>query len=98
MKRDLAIAEIANRTTDLKARGAVAAFLFGSTMRDEADDKSDLDLFIDVMPDRKFSLVDLAGIQRFLQDELRTAVDVTTRGSLHPKLRAEIEREALRIY
>ena len=98
MKRDSAIAEIANRATALKARGAAAAFLFGSTLRDEADDKSDLDLFIDIAPDRKFSLIDLAGIQRFLQNELHTTVDVTTRGSLHPKLRSDIERQALRVY
>lgn len=98
MKRDAAIAEITHRAEALKARGAAAAFLYGSTARDEAGPASDLDLFIDIAPNRKFSLLDLAGIQRFLQEELRMRVDVTTRGSLHSRLRADIEREALRVF
>ena len=98
MRRDTAIAEIAHRADALKARGAAAAFLFGSTVRDEAGPESDVDIFIDIVPNRKFSLIDLASIHRFLQQELRTTVDVTTRGSLHPMLRADIEREALRVF
>jgi uncharacterized protein len=98
MTRDHAIAEIASRADALKARGAASAYLFGSTARDEATAESDLDLFIDVVPDRKFSLIDLAGIQLFLAEQLGVEIDVTTRDSLHPKLRADIEREAVRAF
>jgi uncharacterized protein len=98
MDRDVAIAEIAQFSDALKARGAAAAYLFGSTARDEAKPDSDLDIFIDPAPNRKFSLIDLAGIQNFLQGELNRPVDVTTRNSLHPRLKAEIEREALRVF
>jgi uncharacterized protein len=98
MTRDHALAEIARRAEALKARGAAAAYLFGSTARDEATSGSDLDLFIDVVPDRKFSLIDLSGIELFLTDELGIEVDVTTRDSLHPRLKAAIEREAVRAF
>jgi hypothetical protein len=98
MTRDQAVAEIASRADALRERGAAAAYLFGSTVRDEAGPGSDLDIFIDVVPNRKFSLLDLAGIEIFLQDQLGIDVDVTTRDGLHPKLRADIEREAVRAY
>jgi uncharacterized protein len=98
MRREVVIAEIARRAEALRTRGAASAYLFGSIARGEAGPSSDLDLFIDIAPGRKFSLLDLAGIQRYLQDELKVPVDITTRGSLHPRLREQIEREARRIF
>jgi uncharacterized protein len=98
MNRDAAIAEIAARAGVLKARGVVAAYLFGSSARDEARPDSDLDLFIDVAPGRRFSLIDLLKMQHFLEDELGRAIDLTTRDSLHPLLRVDIERDAVRVF
>jgi predicted nucleotidyltransferase len=98
MQREEALRRLAECSAPLQARGAAALFLFGSTARGEASPASDLDLFIDVMPDRKFSLLDLAGIQLFLADRLGVPVDVATRGGLHPMLRETIEREAVRVF
>jgi uncharacterized protein len=98
MKRKDALDQIASHATALKKRGAASAYLFGSTARDEATAKSDLDIFIDLVPNRKFSLIDLAGIQNFLERELSLSVDITTRSSLHPKLKSQIEREAIQAY
>lgn len=77
--------------------GATSLFLFGSTARDEAKPTSDLDLFIDHDPGQNFSLIELIGIKQFLEQELSIAVDLTTRNSLHPMLKADIERTALRV-
>ena len=80
------------------ARGATSLYLFGSTVRGEAGAGSDLDMFIDYDPRKKFSLVDLAGIKLYLEDTLGVDVDVTTRDSLHPMLRKDIEQSALRVF
>jgi predicted nucleotidyltransferase len=80
------------------ARRDVPLYLFGSAARDEARADSDLDLFIDYDPRKKFSLVDLVGIKHFLKDSLGVAVDVTTRDSLHSMLRQDIEKSALRVF
>ena len=56
MTRDEATTELARHADALRARGAEAAYLFGSTARGESRDDSDLDVFIDVAPGRKFSL------------------------------------------
>ena len=81
----------------MRDRGVTGLFMFGSFARDQTHAASDVDLFLDYDPARKFSLVDLAGVKLSLEDVLRVPVDVTTRDSLHPLIRAEIEREALRI-
>ncbi|UZF90267.1 nucleotidyltransferase family protein [Bosea sp. NBC_00550] len=98
MTRDEATAELICRAKVLRDRGAQAAFVYGSTARDEARENSDIDIFIDVEPGRKFSLLDLAGMQRYLTEELGVAIDLTTRSSLHPKLRDQIESEAVRVF
>lgn len=78
--------------------GATALYLFGSTARNEATPGSDLDLFIDYDPEGRFNAFDLVGIKLLLEEELHVPVDVTTRDSLHPRLRLGIESSAVRIF
>jgi predicted nucleotidyltransferase len=82
----------------VQARGATSLYLFGSSGRNEAGPDSDIDLFVDYDPTRHFSLVDLAAIQHLLEDRLAARIDVTTRDSLHPRLRKAIERSAVRVF
>jgi uncharacterized protein len=98
MNRNEAFAKLQGCAEAVKARGATSLYLFGSAVRDEATIKSDLDLFVDYDPDKEFSLVDLVGIKLLLEDALGVEVDVTTRDSLHPMLRKDIERSALRVF
>jgi predicted nucleotidyltransferase len=98
MKRLEAITELKRHADAIKARGATSLYLFGSAVRDEAREGSDLDLFIDYDPNKKFSLIDLVDIKLLLEDELGVVVDVTTRDSLHPMLRDEIEKSAVRVF
>jgi predicted nucleotidyltransferase len=57
-----------------------------------------VDVFIDYDPDGRFSLLDLVGIKQLLEEELAMEVDITTRSSLHPMLRADIEQSAIRVF
>ena len=98
MKRADAISALQARAAALKSRGATSLFLYGSTARDSARRDSDIDLFVDYDPQSRFSLLNLAGIKNLLEDELGIAVDITTRDSLHPALRADIERQAERVF
>jgi predicted nucleotidyltransferase len=85
-KRD-AIAALKDQMGAVRALGATALYLFGSTARDTAGQSSDLDLFIDYDRDGRFSLIELVGIKQLLENRLGVQVDVTTRDSLDPLLR-----------
>ncbi len=82
----------------IRGMGATSLYLFGSTARDESRSGSDLDLFIDYDPSGRFNAFDLIGIKQFLEDELHAEVDITTRDGLHPMLREDIEKTALRVF
>ncbi|POO53075.1 nucleotidyltransferase family protein [Agrobacterium rosae] len=98
MEKAVAIEKLKQRADAMKRMGATTLYMFGSTARDEASASSDLDLFIDHDPAKRFSLFDLVGIKQFLEQELSVSVDVTTRTSLHPMLKGDIEQSAIRIF
>lgn len=81
----------------LKKEGVGALYLFGSVARGEAGPDSDIDFFIDQTGEH-FSLLDLVGVQHILEEVLNEKIDVTTRGSLNPRLRERIEGEAIRVF
>jgi uncharacterized protein len=98
MNRIEAIDRLKHRADAIKAMGATSLYLFGSVAQDEADDDSDIDLFIDYDADGRFNAFDLVGIKQFLEAELGVDVDITTRDGLHPMLRSTIEQSAIRVF
>lgn len=74
------------------AHGARNVRVFGSEARGEARHGSDVDLLVDMDPDR--SLLDLVGLGQDLEDLLGRRVDVITTRSVHPAMRATILAEA----
>jgi hypothetical protein len=90
-------------TTELRAKrpailriaalhGARNLRVIGSVARGEARPGSDLDLLVDMAPDR--SLLDLVGLGQDLEDLLGRRVDVLTEASVHPRMRANILADA----
>ncbi len=92
------ISKLRDRADTLKAMGATSLYVFGSRARDEARHDSDVDVFIDYDAAGRFNAFHLTSIKHFLEQELGVPVDVTTRDGLHPMLRADIERSAVRIF
>ena len=72
--------------------------LFGSVVRNEAGPKSDVDVFIDIDPHARFTLLRLAGVKNLLEDGLRREVDVAMREGLHPGMKKAILEEAEEIF
>ena len=98
MNRTQTIAKLKTYADPIRALGATALFLFGSTARNENNSDSDLDLFVDYDPAGKFNALDLVDIKFLLEDNLGIEVDVTTRDSLHPMLRDDVEKSAVRVF
>ncbi len=79
----------------LKKYGVKRASLFGSIVRGEMGEDSDIDLLIEF--EGRKSLLDLAGLKIELEEKLKREVDVLTYKSLHPLLKERILKEKVDI-
>ncbi|CAD6491841.1 MAG: Nucleotidyltransferase domain protein [Candidatus Argoarchaeum ethanivorans] len=75
----------------LKQNDVKRASLFGSVVRGELTDESDIDILVEFKV-RK-SLLDLVSLKLELEEMLKRKVDVLTYNSLHPLLKDRILRE-----
>jgi hypothetical protein len=73
--------------------GASNVRVFGSLARGEHSPSSDIDILVDMDPDR--SLMDLGGLLMELQEVLQVRVDVATEDMLRPKVREGAMRDAV---
>ena len=73
--------------------GASNVRVFGSTARGEDQPDSDVDLVVEL--DRKTGLFALEALRRELSEILGVSVDVAPSDSLRPRVREEVEREAI---
>ena len=82
-------------TSVLKNYGITKAGIFGSIVRGEEKDNSDIDLLVQ-LPE-KASLLELAGLKIDLEELLGKEFDVVTYDSLHPLLRDRILNEEVAV-
>jgi len=73
--------------------GAANVRVFGSVARGESDARSDVDLLVDLEPGR--SLLDLARLQRNLEQLLTVRVDVVSARGLRDRVLETVLRDAL---
>ena len=96
MKRAAALEILARNKPALARRfGVTRLALFGSTARDAAQARSDIDILVafdgPATSERYF------GVQFFLEDLFGCAVDLVTEKALRAKLRPFIEQEAVHV-
>ena len=73
--------------------GAYNMRIFGSVARGEADEKSDIDLLVNMESGR--SLLDLCGLLIDLEELLGRKVDVVTEKGLRDRIRNRVLNEAI---
>uniref|UniRef100_Q07GZ7 DNA polymerase, beta domain protein region n=1 Tax=Rhodopseudomonas palustris (strain BisA53) TaxID=316055 RepID=Q07GZ7_RHOP5 len=100
MTRDDVIATLKETEPALRQFGVAALFLFGSHARNEARSDSDVDVFVDVAPGAAFGLRPYMGAFRVLDEAFahKAVIGYSTRDALSPYIRADVERDALRIF
>ncbi len=79
----------------LKEAGVTRSSLFGSYVRGEQKENSDIDMLVDFP--RGKGLFEFAGLQFKLEDALEKKVDLVEYESLHPLLRDRILAEQVQI-
>lgn len=75
--------------------GVASLALFGSYVRGEEREDSDLDVLVDFSTTP--SLLDLASLQRNLGDYLHTSVDLVPKSCLRETISTQILREAVEV-
>ena len=98
MKRPELIERLKAYDALLRENGATALFVFGSRARGSERPDSDLDLFIDYDPALKIpNMFRLMQIEQKISETLGIPVTITTRDALHPLMKKNIERDAIRV-
>jgi uncharacterized protein len=97
MQQDHVIGTLQRHAAELRRLGVAHLYLFGSVVRNEAAASSDIDLFFD-FDDPRFSMIELLRVKDRLEEILGAPTDVMSRGSIHPRLRSDIERAAIQVF
>jgi uncharacterized protein len=98
MNRETVITALRAHESELRAAGVVRLSLFGSTARGEARPDSDIDLLAAFDNARRLPLLDVIRIENQISDLLGHAVDLIEEGTLKPRVRHSVDREAMRAF
>jgi len=79
----------------LKEAGVTRSAVFGSYVRGEAKENSDIDILVEIP--RGTGLFAFVGLKHDLEDALHKKVDLVTYDSIHPRLRDRILKEQVPI-
>ena len=82
----------------LRQEGVSGIWVFGSVARGEARPDSDIDLALEIDPDREPTLFTLAHLQELVEMRLGTKVDIGLRRDLRPHVAQAFERDAVRVF
>jgi len=99
-ERDRVLSTLRAHGGELRRRGLARLRLFGSVARGEANLASDVDLIAEIDRGRvkRFSLLDLAGLELDLAELLGREVRIVTApDALHPRIRRNAEADALEV-
>jgi len=69
--------------------------VFGSYVRGEADESSDLDVLVELDEDSKISLMDFVHAENELSDYLGVKVDLVMKDALKPRIGKRILKEVI---
>jgi len=69
--------------------------IFGSYLRGEAKEGSDLDILVEFKPEAKISLLDFVELENYLSDLLEVKVDLVEKSALKPRIGKRILSEVI---
>jgi len=93
MRRSETLQKLAVHRDDMIKLGVKTLAVFGSVARDEARQDSDVDILVEFQDKATFD--GYMDLKFFLEDLLGRPVDLVTKKSIRPRLKTQIEGEAL---
>jgi predicted nucleotidyltransferase len=100
MYRQDVIAKLKEAEPVLRAQGVSGLFLFGSYARNEAGAGSDIDVFVDPESSEGFGFLSYMDVYEAIRKVIGDGIELgySTREGLDDYIRADVEREAVRIF
>lgn len=98
MTRDELIGALVSLKPALEAEGVRHIALFGSRVRGDHSSQSDIDLLLDVGPNRKFSILNLVGVEHLIADTTGLTANAFMRRSLDQNFQSSIRTDVLEIF
>jgi predicted nucleotidyltransferase len=98
MTRDEIVEAIKGQEPALRAEGVAHLALFGSRARGDADNESDLDILIETVPGRRFSLMNLSGVGLLIEDAVGVQSQIVLRRSISPAFATRIEDDLIEVF
>ncbi len=96
MSKEQIISKLRANANSLREFHVKALYLFGSVVRGEEKQTSDIDLLVEFEDDAHIGLFEFSRLQRVLSAMLDCKVDLATPDALHKALRGRIMEEAVR--
>ena len=98
MNRSDLISAIRAHEAALKAEGIAHLALFGSRARGDANIESDVDVLIEIAPERRFSLLNLSGVGLLIEDATGLRSQVVLRRSIPSEFAERIKNDLVPVF
>ena len=95
---DNVLATLKTHESELHKRGVVHASVFGSVARGQARPESDIDVLVELDPERPMGVFEYTRLKLYIGELLGGVSDVVNRRKLKPLLRDNILREAVNVF
>lgn len=96
MNKEQVITLLKNNLSSLQEFHVKALYLFGSVVRGDEKQTSDIDILVEFEHDAHIGLFDFSRLQRTLSSMLGCEVDLATPEALHKAMKRRIMEEAVR--
>lgn len=96
MNKEQVIATLGKNSDSLKDFHVKDFYLFGSVVRGDEKQTSDVDLLVEFESDAHIGLFEFSRLQRTLTEMLGCKVDLATPEALHKSMKGRIMEEAVR--
>lgn len=96
MNKEQAIYTLKQNSDSLRCFHVEALYLFGSVVRGDEKQTSDIDILVEFKHDAHIGLFEFSRLQRMLSEMLGCEVDLATPEALHKSMKGRIMEEAVR--
>ena len=98
MDKETIIARLRSAEAELRALGVAHAALFGSRARGDNRPDSDIDIMIEMAPEKRVGLFQYVGVVHAIEDLFPLRVDVSNWAAQKPHVRPTAERDAIHVF